>query len=193
MRTIYYRSSINVLDSMRENGEITEGLSYVSLNSEISKVVFEGQSDISTLKEDSVTYARNWGPAVRLLQIPEEDFLRFLIGLGANNDWWMLRFWDLRPEEGMVRTVSAGREYAGFYAPLVDMLADNERVHEWAGVEVTPPERVRVGLYRFPTASISVRHGFENDSRYLQIEEGWENFLMSLNLSDADEEPSSQV
>lgn len=183
MRSIYYRTNINVLDNMRREGRNIGNLDFRSVNEQISRVIFYGESNISSLKRDSMAYATAWFPDVRLVEIDEPDFLRFLVDLGANNDWWMLRFWDIRPDERIERAISVGREHANYYTNVLEMLETTTRLHHWAGVEVTPPEGVRVGLYRYPTASISVRYGNEHDPRYLSIEERWEDFLRSLNLS----------
>ena len=169
MRSIYYRTNINFLEGMRGENENPEEVGLMSVNDEISKVVFYGVSDINSLKRGSMAYAEAWFPDVRLVEIEEPDFLRFLVGLGANNDWWMLRFWDIRPDERMERAISVGREHANYYTNVLGMLEATNRLHHWAGVEVTPPDGVRVGIYRYPTASISVRRGNENDPKYLAM------------------------
>ncbi len=150
----------------------------------ILKIAFR-DTDIETLKEDSIPFAAHYAPHIRLLEIlPLDLFLCFVIILGAKNKWWMLRFWDLR----VGRSISVGREHAQFYNSLLSMLTIP---HQWAGVEATPPtarvpkgvtplRTVRVGLYRYPTASISVRVGSQRRRRYKLIERIWENFLLKL-------------
>jgi len=153
----------------------------------ILKIAFR-DTDIETLKEDSIPFAAHYAPHIRLLEIlPPDLFLCFVVILGAKDKWWMLRFWDLR----VGRSISVGRDHASFYSGVLNMVSVNNRLHEWAGVEATPPtarvpkgvtplRTVRVGLYRYPTASISVRVGSQRRRRYRLIEKIWENFLLKL-------------
>jgi len=151
----------------------------------IFKIVY-GETDVITLKKGSVAFARAYAPFVRLIEIPSNKFLCFLIILGAENKRWMLRFWDLREE----RAVAVGRDHPSLYDAVLGMLSANKRLHDWGGVEVTPlkakvpkvktRKNARVGLYRYPTASISVRKGSENRISYRQIERIWENLLIRV-------------
>ena len=170
------------------------------------KIVFS-ETDVETLKEGAEVFVETCYPHVKFIEVPTRDLLCFLVRLGAKNRWWMLRFWDLGKEgkeeeekkeeekEGVKRAISVGRDHPTFYDLLIVMLKGTGRLHEWAGAEVSPPKivlprgfkrprrfrrprNVRVGLYRYPTASISVRRKTEHRRRYIQLEKIWEEFLI---------------
>ncbi len=160
-----------------------------SRNQTIFKIVFP-ETDICTLKKGSIPYAQRYLPDISLLAIDEKDFHSFLVGLGAEKNRWLLRFWDLREAGGVGRAISVGREHPDLYDHMVTMLSGQGRLHAWAGVEVTPPGKAGVGvmppgkarvdLYRYPTASISVKTGLVNSSKYRAVEKKWEDFLLTL-------------
>jgi hypothetical protein len=96
------------------------------------------------------------GSPLSLARIDEDDFVKFLVKEGAEDDSWTMRFWEIDEKKGWSRTLTAGKEGPKVWSQVIESLNAVGRSYNWAGVEFTHPKlHTRVMMHRWPVASIA--------------------------------------
>lgn len=194
MRSIYFisRKKIDILEEAKEKVKTKDWNLWESGKTlgDVTEVRSSKNLGTDPIKFDARNWARALAPDIALLEIDKGPFAEFVEGevkgkKSKEKKLFLIKFWEIKKTKKHTRAILAGKEEdTTICTPIEAVLAGPgpglSRGTEWASVTFTHPDlRVRVQLYRYPTASICPeRVGFSNNN-YQILKEKFEAFLLT--------------